>query len=96
MKKTFIAGSLLLLLIAGGAYAMDSGSSNGTANNCMMASGQTGGSMDHGSMSHDEMANCPMKGQAMPMDHSKMHHDGMNQNETGQGSHDHTGQGGLQ
>ncbi len=65
MKKAVIAGSIILALIAGSAFAMGGGSGHGS-----MHGGQMGGSMDQGSMNNGSMDH--ETGNAGSMDHSSM------------------------
>jgi hypothetical protein len=85
MKKILIAGSMMLLLITGVAYATDNCSGRETANDCPMSGGQMDKSMDHGSMNHEKMIDCPMN-------KSKAKSDSESTNDTDQSKHDHSGQ----
>ena len=89
MKNTIIAGSLILTLIAGSAFAMGGGSGRDSMQGGQMGGGQMGGSMDSGSMNNGSMDHSSMNGQNMQTDQGGMPQDGrMDQKESTEG-HQH-------
>ena len=81
MKKTVIAGSMILALIAGSAFAMGGGSGHGSMHGGQMGGSMGQGSMNSGSMDHESgnvgsMDHSSMDGKIMQMDQGGMPQDG--------------------
>ena len=82
MKKTVVAGSMILALIAGSAFAMGGGSGHGSMHGAQMSGSMDACSTNHGCMYHESMNNgsidhSPMDGQNMQQDHDRMTQDGL-------------------
>ena len=94
MKNTIIAGSLILTLIAGSAFAIGGGSGHGSMQGGQMDGSMDSGSMNHGSIDHESMhsgsmEHSSMNGRYMQTDQSGMPQDGrMDQKESTEG-HQH-------
>ncbi|MBF0505472.1 MAG: hypothetical protein HQL09_01430 [Nitrospirae bacterium] len=83
MTKTIIVVGLILVFVAGSAFAMMGGGGHGSTQDCQMENGQMSGSMDqgamdHASMPHDSMDHGSMNNQNMQMDQGGMSQDEQN------------------
>jgi len=94
MKKAVIAGSMILALIAGSAFAMGGGSGHGSMHGGQMGESMGQGSVNSGSMDHESgnagsMDHSSMDGKKMQMDQGGMPQDGRTDQNGAAAGHQH-------